>query len=258
MIILLKRGNTSTWSHNKKIRELVHRNFPSIGRNDSITTADPPDPAISGRLSFTRNAPLMARGYMDDVKCGSTRRRCSSKWSMREASIDARCFELSGRAPCTRRKASTKAEHARGQPRLLPSKKEHRATDPRETSDANIPRDAEVGLTLSLFSTSISRKVNSIRQEGTKCCNDKTNKGVGRDRSADSWSKQTCTMEDCWLTVRLFPWKVVRTIVYETYKNPFYVSIERPCAPLRSLPSLREKERERERNEGLEEREGNE
>lgn len=32
MIILLKRGNTSTWSHNKKIRELVHRNFPSIGR----------------------------------------------------------------------------------------------------------------------------------------------------------------------------------------------------------------------------------
>lgn len=159
MIILLKRGNTSTWSHNKKIRELVHRNFPSIGKNDSITTADPPDPAISGRLSFTRNAPLMARGYMDDVKCGSTRRRCSSKWSMREASIDARCFELSGRAPCTRRKASTKAEHARGQPRLLPSKKEHRATDPRETSDANIPRDAEVGLTLSLFSTPISRKV---------------------------------------------------------------------------------------------------
>lgn len=89
-------------------------------------------------------------------------------------------------------------------------------------------------------------KSDSIRQEGTKCCNDKTNKGVGRDRSADSWSKQTYTMEDCWLTVRLFPWKVVRTIVYETYKNPFYVSIERPCAPLRSLPSLREKERERE------------
>lgn len=136
--MILRKREKRFDANNEKIRKLVHQNFASIGRNDSITTADPPDPAISGRLSFTRDSPLMARGYIDDVKCGSTRRRCSSRWSMREASIDARCFELSSRASYTRRKANTKAEHARGQPRLLPSKKEHRATDSRETSDANI------------------------------------------------------------------------------------------------------------------------
>lgn len=42
----------------------------------------------------------------------------------------------------------------------------------------------------------------SIRRDQSKCCNDKT-KGVGKDRSTDSWTNKRYTMEDCWLTQAL-------------------------------------------------------